>query len=65
MSWPSWHRSRCAGVVAVSLVKDALAASSNRDDLDGIDAAALAAAIHSYRSAALLGVEVTGTRATS
>jgi hypothetical protein len=43
------------------LVKDALAASSN---LDGIDAVALAAAIHRYRSAALLGVEATRARVT-
>jgi transposase len=46
------------------LVKDALATSLNRDDLDGIDATALAAAIHRYHSAALLGVEATRTRAT-
>jgi transposase len=45
------------------LVKDALATSPNRDDLEGIDATALAAAIHRYRSAALLGVEATRTRA--
>jgi len=44
------------------LVKDALAASGNHDDLDGIDAAALTAAIHRYHSAALLGVEATHTR---
>jgi transposase len=42
------------------LVKDALATSNN---LDGIDAAALAAAIHRYHSAALLGAEATRTRA--
>jgi transposase len=48
------------------LVKDALAASSNLDsgNLDDIDAAALAAAIHRYHSAAQLGVEATRTRAT-
>jgi transposase len=46
------------------LVTDARAASSNRDNLDGIDATALAAAIHRYHSAALLGVEATCTRAT-
>lgn len=45
------------------LVKDALAASSNGDDLGSIDVAALAAAVHRYRSAALLGVEATRPRA--
>ncbi|MGH3573542.1 MAG: IS66 family transposase [Pseudonocardiaceae bacterium] len=44
------------------LVKDALATTSS--NLDGIDAAGLAAAVHRYRSAALLGVEVNRTRAT-
>jgi transposase len=44
------------------LVKDALATTSS--NLDGIDAARLAAAVHRYRSAALLGVEVNRTRAT-
>ena len=42
------------------LIKDALATSNN---LNGIDAAALAAAIHRYHSAALLGAEMTRTRA--
>jgi len=46
------------------LVKDALAASSNLNDLDGIDAAALAATIHRCHSAALLGLEATRPRAT-
>lgn len=47
------------------LVNDALAASPNPDgpNLDGIDPAALAAAVHRYRSGALLGVEATHTRA--
>jgi transposase len=43
------------------LVPDALAASGNLDD---IDAAALAAAIHRYHSAALLGTEASRARAT-
>jgi transposase len=42
------------------LVKDALATSNT---LDGIDATALAEAIHRYHNAALLGVDVTRTRA--
>lgn len=46
------------------LVKDTLAAGSNHDDLDGIDAAALATAIDRYHSAALLDVEATRARAT-
>lgn len=41
------------------LVKDALAINNN---LDGIDATALAAAIHRYHSAALLGVNATRTK---
>jgi len=44
------------------LVKDALAAGDTHDDLGGIDAAALTAAIHRYRSAALLGREATSAR---
>jgi transposase len=43
------------------LVKDAFTTSNN---LDGIDAAALAVAIHRYRSAALLGTEATSARTT-
>ena len=43
------------------LVKDAFATSNN---LDGIDTAAFAVAIHRYRSAALLGAEATSARAT-
>jgi transposase len=43
------------------LVKDALA---TKGTLDGINAAALTAAIHRYRSAALLGLEATHPRAT-
>ncbi len=41
------------------LVNDALAVSNT---LENIDPAALAAAVHRYRSAALLGVEATGAR---
>ena len=46
------------------LVNDALAACTNPDapTLEGLDPAALAAAIHRYRSAALLGVQATGAR---
>jgi Transposase IS66 family len=57
MGWPSRHRSRCASAALASPV-------GKPDDLEGIDAAALAAAIHRYHSAAQLGVDATHTRAT-
>jgi transposase len=46
------------------LVKDALAECPELDGatLEGLDPAAVAAAVHRYRSAALLGVEATGAR---
>ena len=46
------------------LVNDALAACTNPDapTLEGLDPAALTAAVHRYRSAALLGVQATGAR---
>ncbi|MCA1681583.1 MAG: transposase, partial [Actinobacteria bacterium] len=46
------------------LVEDALAGGTELGgaNLDGIDPAALAAAVHRYRSAALLGVAATGAR---
>ncbi|MGH3778421.1 MAG: hypothetical protein ACRDRR_22210 [Pseudonocardiaceae bacterium] len=45
------------------LITDALAASSNRDDLDSIDAATLALGSTATRRSALLGVQATNTRA--
>ncbi len=47
-----------------TLVSDALAACTHPDTatLEGLDTAAVAAAVHRYRSAALLGVEATGAR---